>query len=105
MSGGKTALLVLLFSALVVLSCAPVVERRLTPMTMVEAIALPPADPLLARQLLIPVAGITREGLRDNFHDRRGKRPHNALDIMAKRGTPVLAVDDGRVARVYRHPL
>lgn len=52
--------------------------------------------------LAIPVSGIERRQLRDYFNDRRGGgRPHRAMDIMAARGTPVIAVDDGRVVKLF----
>ena len=35
------------------------------------------------------------------FADARGGRPHEALDIAAPRGTPVHAVDDGNVAKLF----
>ena len=55
---------------------------------------------LASRSLQFPVKG--HEGaLRDNFDERRGNAPHEALDIMAPRGTPVLAVDDGKVAKLF----
>ena len=59
------------------------------------------ADPLADRSLAVPVQGIRRSQLRDNFSDARGRgRKHKALDIMAPRGTPVLAADDGAVAKI-----
>jgi murein DD-endopeptidase MepM/ murein hydrolase activator NlpD len=56
---------------------------------------------LLSRRLVIPVQGVDRVKLRDNYSEMRGGRRHEALDIMAPRGTPVLAVDEGRVAKLF----
>ena len=55
---------------------------------------------LAARALAFPVKG-HEAALRDNFDERRGNVPHEALDIMAPRGTPVVAVDDGSVAKLF----
>ena len=55
---------------------------------------------LAARALAFPVKGYEAM-LRDNFDERRGKAPHEALDIMAPRGTPVVAVDDGTIAKLF----
>jgi len=57
---------------------------------------------LFARQLLIPVPGIQAALLRDTFSERRGDKVHEALDIMAPKGTPVMATDDGRVVKLFR---
>lgn len=52
--------------------------------------------------LVIPVAGVRPEDLVDTFSDARGQdRAHDALDILAPRGTPVLAAADGRVLRLF----
>ncbi|HET7732087.1 MAG TPA: M23 family metallopeptidase [Usitatibacter sp.] len=115
MSNARIATLVLLCSALGVVSCATWIEKREAPasaeLAPEPAASPPPArsaaplDPLAARRLLIPVKGLRREDLRDTFDEKRGIRRHHALDIMARRGTPVVAVDDGRVVRVRRHLL
>jgi murein DD-endopeptidase MepM/ murein hydrolase activator NlpD len=56
---------------------------------------------LAARRLIIPIAGISHSSLRDTFDERRGAGKHQAIDIAAPRGTPVVAVDDGRVAKLF----
>jgi len=66
-----------------------------------EPVGVPPPAELARRDLLLPVPGMEREALSDNFHDLRGDRSHEALDIMAPRGTPVLAVDDGKIAKLF----
>jgi len=65
-----------------------------------EVPAYPPPD-LLGRDLVFPVRGIDPLSLVDTFSAPRGtERVHNAVDIMAARGTPVLAVADGTVRRL-----
>lgn len=52
--------------------------------------------------LLIPVSGVQRSQLTDTFTDARGGgRIHDAMDIMAPKGTPVLAVADGKIAKLF----
>jgi murein DD-endopeptidase MepM/ murein hydrolase activator NlpD len=48
--------------------------------------------------LVIPVQGVTAVQLRDTFGDARdASRRHGAIDIMAPRGTPVLAAGAGTI--------
>jgi murein DD-endopeptidase MepM/ murein hydrolase activator NlpD len=68
--------------------------------------AVPPAseadvERLRARSLLFPVDGETPSALRDTFSEGRAGHLHEAADILAPRGTRVLAVDDGRVAKLF----
>lgn len=59
-------------------------------------------EDLRARDLTLPVQGIKREQLQDTFNDTRGSsRKHEALDILAPRNTPVFAVEDGKVAKLF----
>lgn len=52
--------------------------------------------------LLLPVQGIQASQLRDTFTDARSEgRVHDAIDIMADAGTPVLAVADGTVEKLF----
>lgn len=78
------------------------------PLAQAPAGTGPRADPapsgaelLASRRLVVPVEGVPRSKLRDTFNARRGKgRTHEAIDIMAPWGTPVLAADDGKVAKI-----
>lgn len=118
MSSGRIALLVLALSALVVVCFMQVSRTHVAPRVAAHGpIATASAaaagitsqnianademQDLVARRLLIPVRGVDRAKLRDNFDEGRGKRRHEALDIMAPRGTPVFAVDSGRVAKLF----
>ena len=55
----------------------------------------------LASNLIVPVAGVQPRDLLDTFDEPRGNRRHNALDIPAPRGTPVLSAAAGRVLRLF----
>jgi murein DD-endopeptidase MepM/ murein hydrolase activator NlpD len=38
---------------------------------------------------------------KGGFAERRGSRPHEAIDILAARNTPIHAVDNGTIAKLF----
>jgi len=73
------------------------VPAQATTLPMATPVQVPPAG-----SLLLPVSGLKADQLTDTFNQTRdGSRRHEALDIMAARGTPVLAATDGTVAKLF----
>jgi murein DD-endopeptidase MepM/ murein hydrolase activator NlpD len=77
-----------------------------------EATLLTPPDAMLAggavaelvsMKLLVPVAGVESAALRSSFVEARGggSRRHEAIDILAPKGTEVYAALDGRIAKLF----
>lgn len=65
------------------------------------AVATPPTTNA-GQGLLIPVQGKTAADLDDTFTDARSEgRSHDAIDIMAAAETPVLAVADGQIEKLF----
>jgi len=56
----------------------------------------PPAPPPLLR----PLPDLDPSRVLGRFHDPRGGRRHEALDLSARKGTAVAAVASGRIARL-----
>ena len=67
------------------------------PVTLAEGIWVGPAG------LAVPVEGIKPAQLSDTFTQARagGARSHDAIDIMAAEGTPVVSASDGTVEKLF----
>ena len=67
------------------------------PVAIAEGVEVGPAG------LAIPVAGIKAGQLSDTFTQARagGQRVHDAIDIMANEGTPVIAAAEGTVEKLF----
>jgi murein DD-endopeptidase MepM/ murein hydrolase activator NlpD len=68
-----------------------------------QAEANPRAAMMREDRLVVPVQGVRREALSDTWGQSRegGRRAHEAIDIMARRGTPVLAAAAGTVEKLF----
>jgi murein DD-endopeptidase MepM/ murein hydrolase activator NlpD len=57
----------------------------------------------MERLLSEPLADLKASDIHDTFYQTRGggERIHEATDIMAPRGTPVLAMDDGVIQKLF----
>ena len=77
---------------------APAATVRPPPAVLVDADVVE----LRRRDLPIPVVGVAASSLVPTFHQTRGvNREHEALDILAPRGTPAVAVEEGRVEKLF----
>lgn len=67
------------------------------PVTVAEGVVVGPTG------LAIPVAGVKAEQLVDTYTQARagGARSHDAIDIMAPVGTPVIAAAPGKVEKLF----
>ena len=87
-----------IFSATSVLS-DPSPPAQQPPASATHVGAVP--EDLSAKHLTIPVPGIEAKDLSPQFFDARGERGHEAIDIIAPRGEPVVAADDGTIAKLF----
>jgi len=62
---------------------------------------VPPAVATASDAIVIPVAGVAKTRLRDDFDNIHSGHPHHAIDILAPRGTPVLAAVDGTIRKLF----
>lgn len=53
------------------------------------------------RRIRFPIDGVDPEAFEGQFAERRGDRAHEAIDILAPRNTPVHAVADGTIAKLF----
>jgi murein DD-endopeptidase MepM/ murein hydrolase activator NlpD len=82
-------------------AATPQVAHKAKPAKPAPSQPDPRSELLASRRLAVPVQGVRAAQLRDTFQDSRGlKRSHQAIDIMAAWGTPVLAADDGQVVKI-----
>ena len=56
---------------------------------------------LQQHKLSLPVQGVQIGNMRNSFSEMRGDHIHEAVDILAPRDTPVVAVEDGKIAKLF----
>lgn len=57
---------------------------------------------LLRRNLTAPIAGLQQKDIQDTYNQGRANgKAHEATDILEPRGTPVLAIEDGTIRRLF----
>lgn len=74
-----------------------------------DDISTPAAPPLGfagTLKLIVPVAGVQPNQLKDTFADARSEgRVHDAIDIPAPQGTPLVAAADGLIVKLFQSEL
>jgi len=78
----------------------PAATGSVTPATAGGAVAT--SDGGSKGRLRLPIDGADVESLKGGFSETRGgDRPHQAVDMLAPRNTPIHAVESGRIAKLF----
>jgi murein DD-endopeptidase MepM/ murein hydrolase activator NlpD len=97
----------LLLFAIVIGGFALIVRRGEVPAVPARPVAVPKALATISAPggggLVIPVAGVVASQLSDTWGQSRaaGAREHHAIDIVAPRGSPVVAAAAGTVEKLF----
>lgn len=99
-------LVILIIAAVMLFLAAMIWTSASQPTPPPEKIVAQKAGPDIALApsgLAIPVAGVRASQLTDTYSQARagGARVHDAIDIMAPRGTAVIAAAEGTVEKLY----
>ncbi len=79
-------------------------DGTVRPAKALDAAAAGSPDAIELHELVIPVLNVRAQDLTDTFTDERAdaQRLHEAIDIMAPRGTTVIAATPGRIEKLFR---
>ena len=73
-----------------------------SPVATIGAGPISVLETLRERDLRLPIEGVDVETFKRSFAEQRGSgRTHEAADMLAPRHTPVHAVDDGTIAKLF----
>jgi murein DD-endopeptidase MepM/ murein hydrolase activator NlpD len=71
-------------------------DLRLSENQAIQAVA-----ELRSRKLTFPIKGFDPERVKNSYNESRGNQKHEAVDILAPRNTPIMAVEDGTIAKLF----
>ncbi|HEY2907506.1 MAG TPA: M23 family metallopeptidase [Vicinamibacterales bacterium] len=78
-------------------------ESQVAPKSVATSGASSAIDEVRQHDLRVPIDGAVVQTFKGQFADRRenGNRPHEAVDILVPRNTPVHAVESGTIAKLF----